>query len=279
MKGNTDNMAEDTKKISFMKLSEKMKRKKNIFLSVFLFLFFGGYFVFFSSKVWLHTDSDLIKATSLQKAYIVHDREISIGRWQYSQKQQMMELELDINNKSTDGIEKYEYEALERRKGKLDTEVVINKPDFVILRLKNMPVNWREVSVHIQIDDSNMLKIYTNKSAVKMVDNIQNRSENGYRIEREKNMITQYRNVILQLRKEQTKLQEGIDQLNENKKGLEKNKKYETEKEKQDTDQQISSIESEVDSKLNKIKENDSDVKEYTERIQMANKKIADLKK
>lgn len=275
-----NHMAEETKKIDFLKLSERVKKNKNLFLGIFIFLFCGGYFLFFTSKTWLQTDSDLIRATALHKIQTFQERDITVGRWDYSEKQHMMEIELDILNRSVDGIDTYKYNAIERTKGNLKVETVVNKPDFVILRIYEVPVKWREVSVHIQFDDnSEMLKIYTNKNAVTRIDKINDMTETEYRIAKVEGTISQYDTEISSLQKEQKEIQEKIDQLNINIKQLTDSKEYQTEKEQAETDQLISQSKTEIESAEKDLGDNNAEIEEYRERIEKANLQIQDLKK
>lgn len=275
-----NHMTEETKKINFLNLSDRVKKNKNLFLGVFIFLFCGGYFLFFTSKTWLQTDSDLIKATALQKTQPFQERDITVGRWDYSEKQNMMEIELDILNRSVDGIDTYKYNAIERTKGNLKVEAVVNEPDFVILRIYDVPVKWREISIHIQLDDnSEVMKIYTNKNAVTRLDKINDMTETEYRIAKVEGTISKYEKEIDSLQKEQEEIQEKIDQLNLNIRQLTESKEYQTDKEQIETDQLISQSGTEIESAEKQLEDNNAEIEEYRERINNAKLQIQDLKK
>lgn len=74
------------------------KAKGTYFFYIFIFFFIGGYALFFSSRGWMSTQSLAKKQTELHKEVEWENRKVRIIRWEYSEEQHLMEVELDITN-------------------------------------------------------------------------------------------------------------------------------------------------------------------------------------
>ena len=61
------------------------------------------------------------------------DRYITINRWQYSENQHLMEVDLTVDNKSYDGINKYKYSAVDLMGNVLKCEAKIEEDNWIVL--------------------------------------------------------------------------------------------------------------------------------------------------
>lgn len=276
-------MPEKTGKITFSKISKKDIKKKNKFLHLFLFFFVGGYLIFFTSRSWLQTDNDLVPATKLNKILSFQDRDISVGRWDYSEEQKLMEVEINIQNHSSDGRNTYTFSALEKNKGYLDIEVLLEKPDLVILHIRNVPAKWRQISLRMGIDTDaavqDVLKVYTNRSSVTNVANIEKQTETEYRIVHIEGIIKVYENEISTYESEIEEIQNKTTNLTQNITELEESKQYQTDQEQEETDQQIAQAESEIENLEREEQDIQDTIDEYIKRIENLKIQESDLKK
>lgn len=206
------------------------------------------------------------------------DAEISVNRWEYSEKQHIMEVQLDIKNNSLANNSIFTYDAVERSKGILTVEAVVDEQDFIVLRIKDIPDKWREISLRLQKNkSSDPLKLYTNKNSIDYVDSLKNLSELEYRILNIESIISGYQEDIVGLNKKIKKLQDNIDTIQNNISDLEKEKEYQTKQEQTNTDTLISAAESDISNYETEIQECKNTISEYTERIENAEQKKSDL--
>lgn len=252
-------------------LSKKARRNRNMFLYIFLIVFIGGYGLFFTSKSWFPGRDDVIAATKFNITRTWEKREITLDNWVYSKSQRMMEIQIDINNTSYDGIDKYKFTAVDRKKGFLDVQTVVENNDFVVLRIINLKADWSEISLRMNlpgVENSSTYKMYTNKYDVSAVSNIEDKTENQYLLAKLQNMIDSYTEQIKDLSKQIEDTQKVINNCNSDIEALKAKKKYQTDEEKKDTDQMISDANTKISSLSAEITENNSDVLEYKARIE-----------
>lgn len=171
--------------------NEKVKRSGNRLLVSLLILFIGGYFVFFTSKVWMPPAYEDITVTPLGSTLEQSSRRITLLSWTWDEEAQKQEIMLDIKNAATDGVDTYTYEVKDINKGSLNVEVVIETPDFVVLRLPDIPSRWTELSLRIMLPAEDavegeeeqlaVVKMYTTKEAVARTGIGKKQSEAAYR--------------------------------------------------------------------------------------------------
>lgn len=171
--------------------NEKVKRSGNRLLVSLLILFIGGYFVFFSSNVWMPPAYEDITVTPLGSTLEQSSRRITLLSWTWDEEAQKQEIMLDIKNAATDGVDTYTYEVKDINKGSLNVEVVIEMPDFVVLRLPDVPSRWTELSLRIMLPAEDapegeeetlaVVKMYTTKEAVARSSIGKKQSEAAYR--------------------------------------------------------------------------------------------------
>lgn len=131
---------------------ERMRLRKSVFLEGFVVIYIVLLIAFFTSKEWFPKDGKLIQATPIGTTVTFADRDFTLKRWDYAPKQKVMELEFQVLNHSTDGIETLYYEAVDRKEGKLEVEKVYEADNLTIIRINNVPENLKkylfELSLH-----------------------------------------------------------------------------------------------------------------------------------
>lgn len=244
---------------------------------IFLFLFIGGYIFFFSSKLWMPTAGDAKRVTRIGQEMDWNDRKVKILRWDYSPEQSLMEVELSIVNKKFDGINTYDYTALKPDGSSLAVNVVLEEPDWVILQIEDVPKKFSELALRMEFpdnEDAGMIKMYTNKNDVRMVDKIKAKDRNGYLKARYEEEISGYNESISDLQQQIQKEQEEIENIKEEITRLDSNREYQTESENEQTDSLVLEAEHNITSLNDTIDSQGQELEEYRERIQKIKEKI-----
>ena len=159
--------------------NEKLKRNTNRFLVSFLIIFFSGYLIFFTSKLWLPNTYNDVTVTPLGEEIEVQNRKIRIDKWAYSPESREMEIILEIENLSSDGINEYKFTLFDRGTGAQEIRQAINTADFIVLRA-NLSRRWSELSFRISAkdpaDELSTMKFYTTKKSIEIEELLQEKS-------------------------------------------------------------------------------------------------------
>lgn len=260
-------MDNESKGSVFLLAKQNLRRHRNIVYISFLVFLIMGYTLFFTSKTWYWNDGDLVKATPFNSPMSVAGREVILTRWEYSPEENLMEVELNISNQSTDGIEKYNYFAMERRKGMLKIESIVSDSNFVVLRILNVPKNWKEISLQMQVSQNDVLKFYTNKNSIAMVDSIEDLSKDEYIYRSIENNILYYNDMIKTKKKSIKNLKEKIEIAENHIEQYQTDKVYQTEEERSSTDTKIGNLNLEIENFKSSIETEQDDISEFQKRI------------
>lgn len=262
-------------------IKDSLKRTfsaKDIALKIFMIVFVAGMIFFFSSSIWFPAPQNYVNASPLNKIFEMESRDISIGRWDYSPEQQMMEVEINVNNKSADGINKYEFTARERNAGRLKVEKVIEEPNFIILRISEFPKRWSSISVAMNVENSNtLLRLYTNARDVTAVDRLEKLSLTEYQALHIDGVIKSYENEIKTFEKDITECLEQIENIEDNINNVESNMEYQTEAEKKNSEDIIMKNSATIGTLRETITSDQDKIAEFKKRIEMANAQKEEL--
>ncbi len=239
-----------------------------------------GYLFFFSSRLWMPVGSDVSFYTRLGVAQEWKDREITVIRWDYCEADRSMEIELDIQNKSFDGNNKYVASARDINEGFIDISKVVEEPDWIIIKLSDIPKRWSEISLRLGMteDDDEPCKIYTNILKVNHVEQLGQDDIEGYRIQRFNLEISNYEKEMKKNQKEIDKTQKTNDNITQEIRRLEQNKKNETDQQKNETDEIISNARSQITMNNTAVQELEQKNTEIQKRIEKVQIQIEDLK-
>lgn len=267
----------DNRAVIYWKTKLKEKHRYNTVLTLYIILIIAGYGIFLTSKLWLWDSSELVNPSKLNNTWSWEDREVTLLEWDYAKDQKMMEVQINVKNLSVDGINQYTFSALDRDKGYFPTEVVINENGFIVVRITGIDEKWSQISLRMNLDgkeDVTPLKMYTNKEAVAMVDNIEDLTFDGYMIEKLNNIIALYNEEISSLNIMIEEQQNVITNCNANIAALEAEKEYQTDQEQSETLQLISKIQGEIQTAENNIGNYQAEIEEYQKRIENAKLQI-----
>lgn len=263
-----------------LKDKEKKKTRYNRYMYIIISFFIVGYGFFFSTKFWYQDTKDVVVATKLNTIKSWEKREVQLINWQYSNQQNMMEVQLFITNKSYDGIDTYDITALEKSKGYLDVEVLVEEDGFYVVRIKNIPRRWSEISLRIGIPDSEdaPCKFYTNKFDVATVDTIPELTYNEYMVARLDSLIESYRDEIKSLEKDIKEQEEIITNCNADIEKYKKDEEFQTAMEVEETERVISDAQNTISTANTQIESDKASIAEYQERIDLTEKQKENYK-
>ena len=260
------------------KISERLRRaEKSNFIRIFLVAYIFLLCFFLSSKVWYpDKESEYVQPTEFGKTVTFQNRDFTLKRWDYSEKQRIMEVEFQILDHSTDGIKHLYYEAVDINKGKLQTEVVFEETNLIIIRIKELPEKWSQISLRLKLSETEdkVLKYYTNKTSVNKVDAIEDKTKEEYFINRAEADKEHFKSEIKKQQDMIADYETKIDNANENISELMASKKYQTEEEQLDTDKAIQKLEDDILAYQKEIEKIDGTIREYEEKIRQTEEKI-----
>lgn len=257
---------------------KKAKHKASMTILGFVIFIILGYTIFFTSNIWYPESGDLVKPSEYNVIRNWNDREVTLLSWEYSKYQKEMELLLTIKNQSFDGINEYDVTAVERNKGALDTSIFLQEKDLYVVRISNVPEGWSQVSFRLCMDGADPLKLYTNKNAVTMTDDIQDLTYYGYMTERQEVLIAGYEDKISEWNTAIAEEQKTIDNCNADINEWTAAEEYQTDYEKAETEQLIAKAKSQISMSETNIKNYQDNIAEYEERIKNAQAQINQYK-
>ena len=256
---------------------EITKRKGNLALFGIVLFFVAGYIFFFSSTMWMPSNLAASLQTPLKENVQWGERTLQIRRWDYCETEQVMEVEIDMDNKSFDGKNHYQYSAINRNNDQLKVVKMIEDSDWIVLRIENVTDNFGEISLRMDMmgePDDNTLKLYTNVNAVKRVKNLEKRDRKGYQLLRLQRDTESYQKEISTLEKKKKSLLEKNQRMQEEINHLQSEESYQTEEMKAEQTDKINEIQSEISANQDEIQSYDLQLKEKRERIELIKKQM-----
>lgn len=227
-----------------------------------------GYMFFFMANSLTKIDDKLY--TDISKKIEINNHYFTLESWVYSPDSQKMEIVFYVENKSYDGNDTYECEAVSRKNSNISSDVIINTRDLLVVHLSNVPNHFGEISLRIFYDEltkEQPLRIYTNENDVEITQSIQMRTANVYYIERNKRLIVQYESENLSYENEIQTTSDKISNANTSISDLKAQSVYKTEAELSEIESQIRAIEGEISIYENDIRVYQEKIKENESRI------------
>lgn len=263
--------------------SQKEKQRKKpryMMFIVFFFFFIGGYTLFFTSMFWMPDYGTAKRKTELHREIEWNNREVSLLRWEYSEKQKLMEIEIEVTNKEFDSKNKYKFSAMESSGQRLKVDKILVEPDWIIVQVRNVPKRFRELSLHMGVehdDNEGYVRFYTNKNDVKRVDEIRKKTKKEYMIARLEETITGYREQIQEIEKEIQNEQNAIAEIEKEILRLEAKKPYQTEEELEHTQTLIDDANYSIENSNSTIEKKYKMIEEFEARIEKTEEKTAEV--
>lgn len=253
--------------------NSKIKKSHNKLLIGVFILFVFSYFIFFTSNQWMPPAKKDINITPIGSTIEGNNRKITLVAWDYCRNKNEMEIILDMQNLSTDGINNYKFTIVDRNKGIMKCESIIQEEDFFVLHVPDVPRKFSEVSLRINDirDDSDFatMKIYSSIDNVNNVNEIETLSLNEYQIKScdKKIEITskEIEKNLSKIKAENQIIKNGNEQIAKIK-GAEK---YQTTQEKIESLESINKLDIEIKNSEAKIQDYEDEILALNEKIEM----------
>lgn len=245
-----------------------------------IFFFIGGYLFFFTSNIWMPSTMGASAWTNIGETGTWNGREITLVRWDYCEKSNTMEVELDIRNTVYDGINSYDFSVIDGKGNRPDTEIIIEEPDWVIVQIKNVFKNWSELQLRMDMENNSSgeyYKAFTNVNDVNRVATIEKKDWLGYQIGRFESQITAHKEEIKQDKKAIHKLEKEKQEIKKEIARLQEGKKYETTSQQEDTDKVIADAEGKYSNAEKSILIYQEDISELEEEISLLQKEMEEV--
>lgn len=263
----------DFKEVFIKNKTKEIKRKSNRYLIVFLAIFILGYTFFFTSNIFLPPSYQGVTVTKIAEPINSYNRDITVASWTYSKEEKKMEVIIEIENKSLDGKNEYNWQARDK-KGILKTDVIYEDPNFVVLNISNLRWRWTEVALDMMPkeeteseDGFSGIRMYTNDKKVEKVSSISKKSIEEYLVIASDSKINAVKEAIANTKEE---LDKCISKQNEIKKlmaELKEKEKYMTEVEIEENEIALSDYEIRLDTEENTKKQMEDRISELEKKI------------
>lgn len=257
-------------------MKDKRADQRDRYLLTLVAIIVIGYTFFLSSKIWMPPDKASVPATEVGHQVEANERRVSIVSWAYDEEQRKMEIMIDITNMSVDGINHYQWSAMEINKGRLQVEVIMEDNDFVVLHILKVPKRFEEISLRMGINSEDELKrdelfndirLYATKESVLRKVIRSDMSEVDYRIAACDAKIGTFNTQIEERRTLIEKERHVISEADITINNLEKSKAHQTISEIEETDSAITEV-------RNKKEVSEANVAIYQKEIENLKEKI-----
>ena len=263
------NMTEDLIKEKNMKI----KRSSNRLLIGVFVVFIFSYFIFFTSLQWMPTAYKDINVTKLGSVIEGNDRKITLLEWDYSERENKMEIVMDMQNMSVDGINDYEFIAVERNKGNLNTKIVFEDTTMFVVEITEIPRKFAEISLRMESKNKDEefipIKLYTSKKDVSKVDSIPKKSSKEYsqaacdsRIKIAKDEIS---SELVKIKENKTIITNAEAQIEK----IKQSEKFQTDEEKMASLEALSKLKNDIQNAKVKIEDYENNVRQLNDKIEM----------
>lgn len=263
---------------------EAIGKTHNRLLYVFIFVMLFGYMLFFTSSLWLPKPYQGVEVVPIGSEVVFGDRTITIDSCRYSSKQRIMEIICHVDNTSLDGIDTYTWQV--SAPGKLlDTEVVVDTKEIVVLHVNKVPRRWTELSITASLKDKDRkkdttfepIKVYINDKSAEAVSSIKKHTTKEYLEISANSKIESYEKEIRKIEKNEQELKDKIHTAEQQIADLTDAMQYQTEEEQMRTGEEIAGIQSEKDNITSELLEKQKAADEYHEKIKLLKEYIEKL--
>lgn len=187
------------------------------------------------------TNYEKYKTTPFNEVMELNDkRKFTLLRWDYSEDQHLMELEMDVDNSDFTSDESLKFLAKTIPSGKAKIKTVVNEDSYLVIQITNVPEDFKQISFRIALSESgNLLRMYSNINDINRVDKIETLTKDEYFYNRLNRNVVTYQADLKKYESEIQENEELIEKITEKNAELEINKEYMTESEKEEINQKI----------------------------------------
>lgn len=234
------------------KENRRLKKRTGRILYGFLFLIFTCYSIFFTSTLWLPADYENIRVTEIGDSITANSRKITLISWTYAEPLAIQEVVVEIQNASSDGIEDYNWTALDRNKGFFPVKVIAEEDDYAVLHIENVADGWTEISLRMDAEKAlqskfQTVRLYASNREIERIATIQPKTDRQYRIQIAEEKIKMYEEALKEVSDEEDRLNMLMLQAEKRMEILNEQLSYQNGDEKSETEKQILQLQSEKD--------------------------------
>lgn len=252
------------------------KKVKSTLFTVYLSTVIIGYFIFFLSPLYMPTDFQKYKTTLFNEEMELNpQRKFTLLRWDYSEDQHLMELEMDVDNSDFTSDETLKFSAKTKPSEKVNIKSIVNEDSYLVFQISNIPEDFEQVAFWISLSKSGkLLRLYSNINDIHKVDHIETLTKDEYLYNRLSRNVQTYQKNIKQYQDEIADKKILIEKATTKNAELETNKEYMTNTEIEEVNQKIldnesliSDTEKEIETLNNKISEEQNKIAMTQEHI------------
>ena len=255
---------------------KKINKSGNRLLHGFLIFFLLGYGIFFSSKLWLKAPYEGVPITPIGKTVTEEDRSVTVNSWKYCRNEKKMEILVNVENLSLDGVETYNWKVKTISRD-LETKVIMESKDLTVLEVKNVPRRWTEAALVMELKKSDrnkggqfkMLKLYTNEKNVKKVSSIKRKTLKEYKTEQINEKINGYKVQLSEMKKSKREIERSINNADKKINDLTLEMKNQTANEQMKTGEEIINVQAEKERLTESLNSKKEDIAELKEKIKI----------
>lgn len=249
--------------------------KKSAPLVGFLAVIVVGYFVFFTSKLWLPDSATLKNATPYYQKLVYETYDIYLTQWRYDEKANRMQVIIELENKEVLD-QKLDFEAVERNSGTLKIKVMYQDSEFVLLHIEEIPKAWKEISFRVG-KESKAARFYTNVNEIERGNAPVKVAENDCKKERLQAQIT-YDDVQIAEKEKKIKAYEVENEKLEKRITSLKGATYPSEEETQKAEDTILKAKNQIVVNQNQVAEIEKEIETIVKRTKNIQQQITELK-
>lgn len=243
---------------------------------VFMAIFFFGYLFFLTSNYFMPNSAKYY--SQMHSNQVLYNRTFTLLSWIYSEAEGEMEIMFTINNLSYDGINEYNVFARDRIKGEIQSHIIVQDTDLMVVRIDEVPKSFTDILLSISLDQlDDEIRFYTNNQMVQRVEQMPALSLNAYRIRRIELNNAYYQEEIdsyeLEISETKSKLENAQKTLND----LMESVTYKTDNEIAEIQNNMSKVRSDIMSLQNSIQELELLIDEKEQQIENGNYQIHEL--
>ena len=228
--------------------------KKSKKLVGFLTVIVAGYFVFFTSKIWIPDSGTLKSATHYYQKLVYETYDIYLTQWRYDEKADRMQVIIELGNK----------------------EILDQDSEFVLLHIEEIPKTWKEISFRVG-KESKAARFYTNVNEIERGKVPVKVTEKDCKKERLQAQIT-YDDVQIAEREKKIKSYKAENErLNKRITSL-KEAAYPSEEETQKAEDMILKAQNQIAVNQNQIAEIEKEIETIVQRTKNIQQQITELK-
>lgn len=238
----------------------RLERHKNPIFKTLLICFALFYLVLLTSGFWFPQSRDDFEITEIGTVQENADRNrrVTLIRWDYSEEQGIMQLQLRMENTSLDGINQYSYLAMERSHGECQAEQIYEDGQIIVVNITDIPDNWTAVSLRIGMPDTDpeeefLFRLYGSPENISTITEIPENNRNEYYIADTRYSIQALEQENRNLQEEAEGLRTEIRELNRQITEITEELPYIPAEEMEEKEAEISALETEIQNRTGQI--------------------------